>query len=61
MPDIHAQVRTKECPLCCETMRLETHERIERIPGSGQTVTHVVREWECPECSYEQEANDDDD
>jgi C4-type Zn-finger protein len=53
MPD--TQTRTKECPLCCEMMRLRLRERIERIPGSGQTVKHVVKEWECPECSYEDE------
>jgi len=59
MPDTHARVRTKECPLCCEMMRIRSRKRTDRIPGSGQTVTHVVEEWECPECSYEEEIDDD--
>jgi C4-type Zn-finger protein len=58
MPDTDATTQAKECPLCCETMRLKSRERIERIPGAGQTVKHVVKEWECPECSYEEEADD---
>jgi hypothetical protein len=41
-------------------MRLRTYERIDRIPGTGQTVKHVVKEWACPECSYEEEDEDDE-
>ncbi|MCX6539001.1 MAG: hypothetical protein NT151_08720 [Acidobacteria bacterium] len=41
-------------------MRLRTRERIERIPGASQTVTLVVKEWEGPECSYEEEFDDDE-
>jgi len=59
MPDTDAPVRIKECPLCCETMHLKTRDRIEHIPGTGQTVAHLVKEWECPECSYEEEDDDD--
>jgi C4-type Zn-finger protein len=60
MSDKEAQVPAKECPLCCDTMRLKSHERIERVPGSGQTVKHLVKEWECPECSYEEEFDPDE-
>lgn len=60
MPDTDAKVHRKECPLCGEAMRLKARERIERIPGSGQTVAHVVKEWECPDCSYEEEFDADD-
>jgi len=60
MPDTQAQIRAKECPCCCESMRLRTYERIDRIPGTGQTVKHVVKEWACPECSYEEEDEDDE-
>jgi len=60
MPDTDPQRRLKECPLCAETMRLRAVERIERIPGSSQVVKHQVREWVCPDCSYEEEVEDDD-
>lgn len=60
MPNTNADVRTKECRFCCELMRLKTRERIEHIPGRDQTVRHVVKEWECPECSYEEEFDDDE-
>jgi C4-type Zn-finger protein len=59
MPDTNTPARTKECPLCCEMMRLRSREWTDRIPGTGQTVKHVVGEWECPECSYEEEIDDD--
>jgi YgiT-type zinc finger domain-containing protein len=45
-----------ECPLCGESMRLVARERMERVPGTGQTVTRSVREWVCPECDYWEEA-----
>ena len=46
----------KECPLCGETMRLQTRELSDRVPGTGQTTTRMVREWVCPECDYWEEA-----
>lgn len=48
----------KACPLCGETMRLETRERTDRIPGAGVAKTHVVCEWVCPECDYFEEADE---
>jgi len=51
---------SKECPMCGETMRLVTHERTERLPGSGQTSTRPVREWVCPECDYWEEYDGDE-
>lgn len=51
--------QSKECPLCGELMRLRTLERAERIPGISQVVTHHVREWVCPDCSYEEEVEDE--
>jgi YgiT-type zinc finger domain-containing protein len=62
MPDADAKTRAKEkeCPLCFEFMRLKTRKQTEHIPGTGQTVTLDVKEWECPECSYQEEFDVDD-
>jgi YgiT-type zinc finger domain-containing protein len=46
----------KECPLCGETMRMTLRDLTDRVPGTGQTATHQVREWICPECDYWEEA-----
>jgi C4-type Zn-finger protein len=46
----------KECPLCGETMRLSVRELRDRVPGTGQAVVRVAREWICPECDYFEEA-----
>ena len=35
----------KECPLCGETMRLSVRELRDRLPGTGQAVVRVAREW----------------
>jgi C4-type Zn-finger protein len=42
----------KECPLCGDTMRLSVREIKEPVPGVGQTVVRVAREWICAECDY---------
>jgi YgiT-type zinc finger domain-containing protein len=60
MPDTDENIRTKECPICGDSMRVKARERIDRIPGSGQTVKHVVKQWECPECSYEEDYEEDE-
>lgn len=60
MPEPDRHRPTKECPLCAETMRMRISERTERIPGSSQVVKHTVREWVCPDCSYEEEVEDED-
>jgi YgiT-type zinc finger domain-containing protein len=51
-----AVTEIKECPLCGETLRFRTRELTDPIPGTGQTTTHNVREWICPECDYWEEA-----
>jgi YgiT-type zinc finger domain-containing protein len=62
MPDADADTRAKEkeCPVCFENMHRKPRKLTERIPGTGQTVTRDVEEWECPECSYEEEVDEDD-
>ncbi len=47
-----------ECPMCGEAMRLVARERIDHIPGTGQTSRQQVREWVCPECDYFEEVDD---
>ena len=49
----------KDCPMCGETMRLETKERTESLPGGGVLRTRMVREWICPECDYFEEAEEE--
>jgi C4-type Zn-finger protein len=50
---------SKECPMCAETMRLETRELVTHIPGTGETTAQITREWVCPECDYFEEAEND--
>lgn len=47
-----------DCPLCGERMRLVTRETVSYVPGSGQEVRTVVREWVCRECDYFEEAEE---
>ncbi len=49
----------KECPMCSESMRLETREQVDRVPGSSKTRTRLTREWVCPECDYFEEADEE--
>jgi len=51
--------QTKECDLCGGMMKMKTREEVLRIPGLDQYVKRVVREWECPECSCEEEIVDE--
>lgn len=46
--------------MCGETMRLETRERTERIPGAGTAKTRIVHEWICPECDYFEETDEEE-
>jgi hypothetical protein len=39
-------------------MRLVTRETVSYVPGSGQEVRTVVREWVCRECDYFEEAEE---
>ena len=50
----------KECPMCGENMRLRESKLTNRVPGTPQTQTVVVREWVCPECDYFEELEDED-
>lgn len=46
----------RECPLCGESMRLQSRETVTRVPGTSQEIRTVVREWICGECDYFEEA-----
>ena len=48
----------KDCPMCGTTMRLKTRQMTDRVPGTRQASTKVVREWTCPECDYFEEAEE---
>lgn len=54
----HARMSGKECPMCGEFMRLVTREAVEHVPGLPKPITHVIREWICPECDYFEEEDD---
>jgi hypothetical protein len=41
-------------------MQLDTREIKDRIPGAGEVVTRVRREWICRECDYFEEAEADE-
>lgn len=45
--------------MCGEKMRLKHHDRVVRVPGSAQQKTVQVAEWECPECDYFEEYNEE--
>ena len=59
MDDQNKPTPVKDCPLCGEVMKIKVREEVQRIPGASQVVKRVVREWECPECSYEEEMEDE--
>lgn len=45
--------------MCGEMMRLKTRSRVQQIPGlPGQKTVELV-EWECPECDYFEEFDED--
>jgi len=46
----------KECPLCGSYMRLTQAETTVRIPGNPKGTTKRTREWNCPDCDYFEEA-----
>lgn len=47
--------------MCGESMRLETREQVDRVPGSHTVRTRELREWVCPECDYFEEFEEFDD
>jgi hypothetical protein len=48
----------KDCPMCGETMRLKESEMTDRVPGTPQSRTTRVLEWQCPECDYFEEVEE---
>lgn len=54
----HSRMAAKECPMCGEFMRLVTREASEHVPGLFKPITHVIREWICPECDYFEDVED---
>ena len=48
-----------ECPMCGESMRLRRHTRVRQIPGLPEQKPFEVVEWECPECDYFEEFQDE--
>ena len=42
--------------MCGESMRLSVREVRDTIPGTGQAAVRLLREWNCPECDYFEEA-----
>ena len=38
--------------MCGEAMHMRLAERVDKIPGTQQTVKREYREWVCPECDY---------
>jgi C4-type Zn-finger protein len=51
-------MEAKECPLCGTRMRLHTHERTDRVPGSREPKISRVSEWVCPDCDYFEEVEE---
>ena len=56
---LRAMDDTKECPLCCGTMRLHETQSVVRIPGNLAATTRTVREWLCPDCDHFEEADEE--
>lgn len=54
------QDATKECPCCLETMHLRVRDVSVRIPGTSQIVKHRLKQWECQDCSYEEEFEEEE-
>ena len=46
--------------MCGESMRLESRERTDRLPGQGLMRTHTIEEWVCPECDHFEEAEEEE-
>ena len=51
-------MEAKDCPMCGTTMRLKMRQMTDRVPGTRQSSTKVVKEWTCPECDYFEEAEE---
>jgi hypothetical protein len=44
--------------MCGERMKVREHEIVDRVPGTSQTRTTILKEWVCPECDYFEEVED---
>ncbi len=51
---------TKECPMCGDMMRVHLMTRVQRVPGTNESVTRESQEWRCPECDYFEDVEDDE-
>jgi C4-type Zn-finger protein len=47
----------RECPQCGEFMRLTEREDIRHVPGTSEVIKTPIREWNCAECDYFEEAD----
>ena len=56
---LKAMSDTRECPLCCGSMRARETQSVIRVPGNPQATTRIVREWVCPDCDYFEEADEE--
>ena len=45
--------------MCGENLRIVERERVDHIPGTGQSTRQRVREWVCRECDYFEEVDED--
>jgi hypothetical protein len=45
--------------MCGEKMRLKRHARVRHIPGTAEEKPVEIVEWECPECDYFEEFDED--
>jgi len=50
---------TRECPLCGGAMRRRQTERVTHFPGNPQPTVQKSSEWNCPECDYYEEAEEE--
>jgi C4-type Zn-finger protein len=53
--------KTKQCPLCGETMRLRASTTTVRVPGNPNATARTTHEWVCRECDYFEEADEEGD
>jgi hypothetical protein len=49
----------KECPLCTSNMRRVTRTITSITPGSQRAKARTYDEWECPDCDYFEEIEEE--
>ena len=50
---------SRECPLCGGTMKIMENQTVTRVPGHPDATTRTTWEWECPDCDYFEEADEE--